>query len=160
MKRWTASIHHNRNWRDGHWASSLIWGRNSEEHGKSNAYLLESTVNFLDKNYFYTRMELGDKTGLLRENVFGRAGLVDEDHDHDLGGGHDDPHDERLEQWFRVGAFTFGGVRDFVATDRLRMGVGAGVTFYHVPDGLKQIYGSSPTSFQVFLRIRPGKMNH
>lgn len=159
LKRWTASIHHNRAWRDGHWASSLIWGRNSEEHGKSNAYLLESTVNFLDKNYFYTRLELGDKTGLLRENVFGRAGLV-EDHAHGEDGGHDDPHDDRFDQWFRVGAFTFGGVRDFVATEKLRVGVGAGFTFYHVPDGLKPIYGSSPKSFQVFLRIRPGRMNH
>jgi mono/diheme cytochrome c family protein len=162
LKRWTASIHHNRNWRDGFWASSLIWGRNSEEHGKSNAYLFESTVNFLDKNYFFTRLELGDKTGLLRENVFGRAGLIIEgdDHGHTSGAGHGDEHDARLDQWFRVGGFTFGGVRDFVATEKLRMGLGAGLTFYHVPDGLKPIYGSSPKSFQIFLRFRPGRMNH
>jgi hypothetical protein len=157
LKRWTASIHHNRAWGDGNWASSLIWGRNSEEHGKSNAYLLESTVNFIERNYLYTRLELGDKIGLLRENVFGRAGLV-EDHHHedDLGGGHD----ELAERWHRVGSFTFGGVRDLVANEKLRVGVGAGVTFYHVPDGLKPLYGSSPTSFQIFLRLRPGKMSH
>jgi hypothetical protein len=29
-----------------------------------------------------------------------------------------------------------------------------------VPDGLKPIYGSSPTSFHVFVRVRPGKMKH
>jgi mono/diheme cytochrome c family protein len=161
LKRWTASIHHNRTWQDGNWASSLIWGRNSEEHGKSNAYLLESTVNFRDKNYLFTRLELGDKIGLLQENVFGRRGLID-DHHHDEMDGNDTGEDDHLlaEQWNRVGAFTFGGVRDLVATPKLRFGVGAAVTFYHVADNLKSLYGSSPTSLQIFLRLRPGKLNH
>ena len=67
---------------------------------------------------------------------------------------------DRFDQFFRVGAVTFGGVRDIVAQEKVRFGIGADVTFYHVPDGLKPIYGSGPTSFHVFLRIRPGKMQH
>ena len=55
---------------------------------------------------------------------------------------------------------TFGGVRDIIAEPKLRVGIGADVTFYHVPDGLKGVYGSQPTSFHVFLRFRPGKMEH
>jgi mono/diheme cytochrome c family protein len=157
LKRWTASIHHNRAWEDGNWASSLIWGRNSEEHGKSNAYLFESTANFKDKNYLFTRLELGDKIGLLQENIFGRAGLVDDHHSDEIGS---DEHSSLAEQWNRVGAFTFGGVRDIVASPKLRLGIGASATFYHVPDPLKPVYGSSPTSFQIFLRFRPGKMGH
>jgi mono/diheme cytochrome c family protein len=152
LKRWTASIHHNRAWHDGYWASSLIWGRNSEEHGKSNAYLFESTANFLGKNYFYTRMELGDKLGLEQTNVFGRRGLVADHHDDE----HTDDH--HADQWYRVGALTFGGVRDLLASSKLRVGLGADVTFYHVPDALKPLYGSRPTSFHLFLRIRPGRM--
>jgi len=155
LTRMTASISHNRSWDDGNWATSLIWGRNHELHGNSNAYLLESTANFLDKNYLYTRMELVDKPGLLEENIFGRAGL---DEFHPIGNGFE--LGDRFEQFFRVGAFTFGGVRDFVAASKLRVGIGADVTFYHVPDGLKPIYGSSPSSFHLFLRIRPGKMSH
>lgn len=155
VKRITASVAYNRSWRDGNWANSLIWGRNHELHGNSNAYLLESTVNFLDKNYFYTRMELVDKQGLLEENIFGRPGL---DVFHPIGNGLE--LGNRFDQFFRVGAFTFGGVRDILAESKLRVGIGADVTFYHVPDGLKPIYGSSPTSFHVFLRIRPGKMHH
>jgi hypothetical protein len=58
------------------------------------------------------------------------------------------------------GAFTFGAVRDIVTDSRLRVGIGADVTFYHVPQGLKTLYGSNPTSFHVFLRVRPGKMEH
>ena len=155
LERLTASISHNRSWDDGNWASSLIWGRNHERHGNSNAYLLESTANLLDNNYVYTRIELVDKQGLLEENIFGRPGL---DELHPIGNGFE--LGDRFAQSFRVGAFTLGGVRDIVADSKLRVGIGADVTFYHVPTGLKPIYGSSPTSFHVFLRIRPGKMKH
>ncbi|HEV8487453.1 MAG TPA: c-type cytochrome [Blastocatellia bacterium] len=152
LERVTASIAHNRSWGDGNWATSVIWGRNHERHGNSNAYLLESTANFLDKNYLYTRMELVDKKGLLEENIFGRKGL---DEFLPIGGGFE--LGNRFEESFRVGALTLGGVRDIVADSRLRVGLGADVTFYHVPEGIKAIYGSSPTSFHVFLRVRPGK---
>ena len=155
LQRMTASISHNRSWQDGNWASSLIWGRNHERHGDSNAYLFESTANFFDKNYLYTRIELADKVGLLEENIFGRPGLIEQ---HAGENGSDTG--EHFDQTFRIGAFTFGGVRDLVASSKLRVGIGADVTFYHVPDGLKPIYGSSPKSFHVFLRFRPGKIKH
>ena len=155
LKRLTASISHDRSWDDGNWATSLIWGRNNEQHGNSNAYLLESTANFLDKNYLYTRMELVDKLGLLEENIFGRPGLTES---HPMGNGIDEGN--HFDQSFRVGAFTFGGVRDIVAASKLRVGIGGDVTFYRVPDGLKPVYGSSPKSYHVFLRIRPGKLKH
>jgi mono/diheme cytochrome c family protein len=160
LRRITASIHHNKTWTDGNWASSLIWGRNHEEHGNSNAYTLESTVNFVDKNHLYTRLELGDKIGLLQENIWGRTGLVPARHIGDAEGNDSDHQDDLADRWFRVGAFTFGGVRDIISDSKLRVGVGADVTFYHIPDGLKGIYGSSPKSFHLFLRIRPGKMSH
>ena len=155
LKRMTASVTHNRSWKDGNWASTMVWGRNHEAHGNSNAYLFESTVNFLDKNYLYTRGELVDKPGLLEENIFGRAGL---DQFQNV--------DNRLEpgplfdRFFRVGAFTIGGVRDIVTEPKWRLGIGADATFYHLPNGLKTVYGPSPTSFHVFLRFRPGKMSH
>jgi hypothetical protein len=106
-------------------------------------------------------LELGDKIGLLQENIFGRPGLVSAKTIADLGLlDNDGAADELRDRWFRVGAFTFGGVRDLVASEKLRVGVGADVVFYHVPDGLKPIYGSSPKSFHVFVRLRPGKMSH
>src|SRR5437588_1980282 len=132
LKRLTASVSYNRSWSDGNWATSLIWGRNHELHGNSNSYLLESTANFIDKNYLYTRLELVDKPGLLEENIFGRAGL---DVFHPIGNGF--VLGDRFDQFFRVGAVTFGGVRDIVAQEKVRFGIGADVTFYHVPDGLK-----------------------
>ena len=155
LDRLTASISQSHSWSDGNLASTLIWGRNHERHGTSNSYLLESTANFLDKNYVYTRMELVDKTGLLEENIFGRPGIEPSP----LIGHGGEPVDH-FEQMFRVGAVTIGGVRDILVQPKYRVGIGADVTFYHVPEALKPIYGSSPTSFHAFVRIRPEKMGH
>ncbi len=48
---------------------------------------------------------------------------------------------EEFERWFRVGAFTFRGVRDFFRKEKLGAGVGADVVFYHNPSELGPIYG-------------------
>ncbi|MFN7947749.1 MAG: hypothetical protein U0Z53_20540 [Blastocatellia bacterium] len=61
-------------------------------------------------------------------------------------------------QWFRVGAWTLGGVRDLLANEKLKVGLGADVTFYHQPAALNPIYGRGVKSYQVFLRFRPGEM--
>src|SRR5262249_49114514 len=95
------------------------------------------------------------KPGLLEENIFGRRGLDSfQIVDNRIEPG------RLFDRFLRVGAFTFGGVRDIVANPKWRLGVGADVMFYHVPDQLQSIYGSSPTSFHLFLRFRPGKMSH
>jgi len=52
-----------------------------------------------------------------------------------------------------------GGVRDILADSKLRLGVGADVTLYHVPQEVKSIYSANPKSFHVFLRIRPGRID-
>lgn len=73
--RTTASVHHDHEWEDGSWATSLVWGRNDRPEGDSNAYLFESTVRFGGRNALYGRIELVDKLHLLEANVYGRAGL-------------------------------------------------------------------------------------
>ncbi|MGH9580919.1 MAG: hypothetical protein ACRD2R_07995 [Terriglobales bacterium] len=127
-KRHTASISYNRPLRRGNWASSLIWGRNSFERHRThpNSFLFESTVNFMSRNYAYTRLEL-HSSELLR---------------------------------FRVGAYTFGGVRDLVHNDFGQIGLGADVTFYSKPAAIAVLYGENPVSVHVFLRFRPGLKQH
>jgi len=156
LDRMTASISYNRPFTGGNWASTLIWGRNSEEHGNSNSYLLESTVNFLRKNHFFTRLELIDKQGLLSDNIFGRPGLIRAPIIPK--GSRGIPLPAEFERFFRVGAFSFGGVRDFVENEKLRVGIGADVIFYHKPSALDPIYDRRPVSYHVFLRFRPGEM--
>ena len=60
---------------------------------------------------------------------------------------------------FRIGAYTFGGVRDIWNTDKVSLGIGSDVTFYSKPAVLNSIYGNNPVSWKLFLRIRPGKMD-
>jgi hypothetical protein len=106
-----------------------------------NGYTLESTVNFRDKNYLYTRLELVDKNELLRPSDRALLGITD---DHPS---------------FRIGAFTFGGARDVVGNEKLSLAVGSDLTFYSKPTVLDKLYGNNPVSWRFFLRLRPGKMN-
>ena len=121
---------------NGNWASSLIWGRKHKEldNTTQNSYLFESTLNFLARNYAYTRLELVDKDELFPE----------------------DP----AHPSYRIGAYTFGGVRDLVHSQHWQIGLGGDVTFYSKPAALDPIYGNNPVSFHVFVRIRPGLMEH
>jgi hypothetical protein len=121
---------------NGNWASSLIWGRKHKEldNTTQNSYLFESTLNFLARNYAYTRLELVDKDELFPQ----------------------DP----THPSYRIGAYTFGGVRDLVHSEHWQVGLGGDVTFYSKPAALDPIYGNNPVSFHVFVRIRPGLMEH
>ena len=139
--RQTASLEYNRplsggKLGNGNWASSLIWGRKHKEldNTNQNSYLFESTLTFLARNYAYTRLELVDKDELFPE----------------------DP----THPSYRIGAYTFGGVRDLVHSEHWQVGLGGDVTFYSKPAALDPIYGNNPVSFHVFIRIRPGMMEH
>ena len=135
-RRQSASIEYNRELSSGNWATSLIWGRKHKEldNTTQNSYLLESTLNFLARNYAYTRLELVDKDELFPQAITHPA--------------------------YRIGAYTFGGVRDLVHNEHWQMGLGGDVTFYSKPAVLDPIYGNDPVSFHVFLRVRPGLMEH
>jgi hypothetical protein len=131
--RQTASIEYNRPWQEGSWATSLVWGRvHKIATGVNlNSYLLESTINFRRRNYAFSRLELVDK-----DELFPHTTPVTTD---------------------RIGAYTFGGVRDLIYNKTWQMGLGGDLTFYSKPAALNAVYGSHPVSFQIFLRFRPAK---
>ena len=145
VRRTTASISYNRRFERGNWASSLIWGRNHESHGDEifnlNGYVAESTVNFLDRNYLYTRLELADKNQLLRDDDRAQLGITEH------------------HPSFRIGAYTFGGSREIWNTEKHSLAVGSDVTFYSKPSILDSIYGTNPVSWKIFFRLRPQKMS-
>src|SRR6266545_1937778 len=145
IRRVTASVQYNKPLNHGNWASAFIWGRNHAsspgEIHNLNGYTLESTVNFLDKNHLYTRLELVDKDDLLRPADRALLGIA-QDHPS-----------------FRIGAYTVGGARDLWNTDKVSFAIGSDLTFYSKPPILDQIYGSNPVSWKLFFRIRPGKMD-
>jgi hypothetical protein len=145
VRRTTASVSYNKPFGRGNWATSLIWGRNHESHdgeiSNLNGYVTESTVNFQDKNYLYTRLEVVDKNKLLRADDRLRLGITDH------------------HPSFRIGAYTFGGARDVWTAEKLSMAIGGDFTFYSKPSRLDSIYGDNPTSYHFFIRFRPGKMS-
>jgi hypothetical protein len=129
--RETASVEYNHPLAAGNWATSLVWGRVHEIGAgiNLNGYLLESTLNFLRRDYLFTRMELVDKNELF-------------------------PPAERPS--YRIGAYTFGVTRDLVQNRAWQLGLGADATVYSKPAALDAAYGNFPVSFQIFLRVRPG----
>lgn len=131
--RQTASAEYNRPTKWGTWASSLVWGRvhKIESETTLNSYLFESTVNFQQRNYAFTRLELVDKDELFPESLAHPA--------------------------YRVGAYTFGAERDVIQDWAWQLGLGADITFYSKPAVLDASYGQYPVSFQIFVRMRPGK---
>ncbi|MFZ0733760.1 MAG: hypothetical protein WAM79_15660 [Candidatus Sulfotelmatobacter sp.] len=131
--RQTASVEYNRPLARGNWASTLIWGRvhNLATGTNLNSYLLESTFNFQERNYAFSRLELVDKDELFPQAATHPA--------------------------YRIGAYTFGGVRDLIHNRAWQLGLGADLTFYSKPAVLNAAYGANPVSFQIFLRMRPGK---
>lgn len=131
--RQTASVEYNRPLYGGSWATSLVWGRvHKIATGVNlNSYLLESTLNFRQRNYAFTRLELVDK-----DELFPQAPVI---------------------STYRIGAYTFGAVRDLIQNKAWQFGLGADVTMYSKPAALDEAYGNRPVSFQIFLRFRPGK---
>ena len=120
----------------GNWATSLVWGRVHKiaTDTNLNSYLLESTLNFRERNYAFSRLELVDKDELFPQAAVHPA--------------------------YRIGAYTFGGVRDLIHDHAWQLGLGADVTFYSKPAALDAAYGNRPVSFQIFLRARPGRSEH
>jgi hypothetical protein len=134
--RITSSLSHHLRFASGHVATSLIWGRNkelSDHHAPAifNAYTLESTVNFGNRNWMWTRIE----------NVDRDATLLGDEEEHPIG---------------RVQAYTFGYERDLpIPASAWKFGLGAQATTYGLPPHVKAVYGDRPAAFSVFLRIRP-----
>src|SRR6476620_11087584 len=71
----------------------------------------ESTVNSLDRNYLYTRLELVDKDDLLRLADRVLLGIKD------------------AHPSFCIGAYTFGGARDIWTSKKVALAVRGDLTF-------------------------------
>ncbi len=123
--------------RNGLWASSIAWGRNREGGEATNALLVETELNLAERDLFFGRFEVVEKTGddlVLPEEM------------------------EALR--FTLGKLGVGYVRQLAPVAGLVPGLGVGVTLARVPAGLEPFYGSrSPTGLQLFFRMRPAPMS-
>jgi hypothetical protein len=138
VTRVTASATHHRPLAsEGLWSSTVAWGRNREGNEATQALLVETNLNLVDRNLFYGRLEVAEKTG-------GDLVLPE----------------ELEEQSFTVSKLGLGYVRQLSPLAGMVPGVGAGVTLSRVPAELEPFYGSrSPTGLQLFFRLRPVPMS-
>jgi hypothetical protein len=140
--RSTASIQHDARLSRGHISSSLIWGRNKDLPGQGvrifNSYLAESTVNFLDRSWAWTRIENVDRDRTL---LVGEVPAVLQVEENLIG---------------RVQAYTFGYERDLsIGPSFLNVGLGFQATVYGLSPQFKSVYGDHPAAFNIFLHLRP-----
>jgi len=137
LRRMTASVIYNRPIHAGNWASMLLWGRNrSVLNGNvGNGYLLESTLNFMNKNYAWTRIENVDRTN-------------------ELLGDNPEPPGFTEKYFTRAQAYTAGYDREVGNIPHLATAIGGQVTWYGVPATLQPTYGAAPLGVVVFLRVR------
>ena len=95
----------------------------------SNAWLAEGTL-YHKKEALFARFERVDKGELI--NV--PAGV------------------------YAINKLIFGDVHNFLTKDHVDYGVGAYAGVYSFPKSLNGIYGKSPVTYGIFLRIHPSKM--
>lgn len=131
VNRTTASVMVNRPWGTNNWQTTLAWGRNAASTGTTtDSVLLESAVTFSKTHTVFGRVERSDKNELF-------------DQASPLAG-----------ETFQVGKLSLGYIYDFPAMGHFKMGIGGLVSKYSLPDELKTFYGSDPTSYMLFARVK------
>jgi hypothetical protein len=134
VTRTTASVHYGAEG-DRPFAASAVWGRNDEEHGVSDSFLLEAA-------YAATRSD----------HVFGRAEYVDKDEQ--LLATKDLPPEGQPVELAAIRALTLGYLRAIHVPGRVETGVAVDVTVYDYPGALDDAYGDSPAAVHLFVRLR------
>src|SRR4051812_1232412 len=131
VDRTTASAMFQYDFGDAKWQTTAAWGRNKPSDGNAtDAWLLESSISLSNTHTFFARAERADKNELF---------LPGDPRDHDT---------------FTVGKLTGGYIYDFATDGHFKLGVGGLVSKYSLPSELDSTYGSNPTSFMVFARIK------
>jgi len=140
VRRTTASLTYNRAFgaggAKGNWQTSFAWGRNDPSHSdhghRTDAFLLDSAVT-LGRNTLFGRVENVDKDELFA----------------------DDEANPLADRVFNVTKASLGYYRSIPMGD-LAFHVGGLVSKYRLPQALQGTYGSDPTSFMLFVRIKLG----
>jgi hypothetical protein len=117
--------------KDNIWSSTLAWGRKMLRPGETlDGYLLESAVVFAKTYTLFARAERLAETE-LHEDVPALDGRV-----------------------LMVNKISIGGIYDFYRTEHVKIGIGGLVSKYGLPNELKPLYSSDPTSGMVFARLK------
>ncbi len=130
--KWSASALHARPvGAHGWWASTLAWGRKTNDHDESkDAWLAETAFSPDDRWTVFGRVERTETDELLPGP----------------GGAHGD--------LFTVAKASVGVVHDWRLSPNVRFGLGALYAVNRVPDGLEASYGGDPDGSMIFARLK------
>lgn len=133
LVRTTASATYHRVTGTRLWATTLAWGRNSEDGGDAtNAVLAETSLSVDDRDTWFGRAEISGKSG----------------HDLDL-----PSHDI-----YAVSKLAVGYTRYMSPWQGLQPGVGVGLSAGIVPGSIEAVYGRRVNmGVAVYLTLRPGR---
>jgi hypothetical protein len=116
---------------DNLWSTTAAWGRKILRPGQTlDGYMLESALMFQKTFTLFMRGERVAETE-LHEDIAALDGQI-----------------------LMVNKLSVGGIYDFYRTNHVKFGIGGLVSKYALPDVLKPLYGSDPTSGMVFLRLK------
>jgi hypothetical protein len=131
VNRITTSITFNKIIYDGLSQTTLAFGRNSPNQGRStNAYLLESSWKWSSNNTVFLRAEKVDKNELFLES------------------------DLLNHTNFNIKKLSIGAVHDFPTNNGYTLGVGMTGSIYRYPNELDTYYGSNAKSVLFFIRAK------
>ena len=129
QRRSTASASYNLPFGGNNWQTTLAWGHNENDPGRTlDAWLLESSVQLHDTHTFFGRVENADK-----DELFDSGPLA--------------------EQSFSVSKLSVGYIYDLPVAKHLKLGIGGLGSVYDLPEELDPYYGETPVSFLLFTRL-------
>lgn len=131
VRRTAVSASYRRAFAEGDWEATIAWGRNSRKFREATVgYLVESAYRFNGVHSIFGRLEQVGSDEIAREN-------------------------ESLQrQLFMMNKLTLGYSQDLRLTSSLRVDAGAYVARHFVPSSMSPSYGTGPTAYMMFVRLK------
>jgi hypothetical protein len=131
VRRTTVSATYNRVLPDANWQTTFAWGRNARKYRESTTgYLLESTLKVASTHAFFGRVEQVGSDDLMRQN------------------------ESLSRQLAKVNKLTVGYFYDVRSAGPVRFDVGGLISRHYLPSTMTPSYGSDPTSYMMFVRLK------
>jgi hypothetical protein len=140
MQRIVGSLMYGAKRPSGQTATTFVWGSNRHHDAWSHSALVENETILDRHNTLFGRLEISQRT----------------DEELAAGGPHDGHTGEPVaHRTFNTGSISAGYIRELFRVAGLTTGLGALWTVNMIPSALQADYGSAPTAFVIYVRVRP-----
>lgn len=131
LRRTTLSATYNMAFHEGDWQTTVAWGRSARRYREPTmGYLMESTLRFAGAHALFGRLEQVGSDELLRVDG------------------------AQPKQLFKMNKLTVGYYHEVRTSGPARFDIGAFVSRHMVPSDLAPSYGSDPTAYVMFVRVK------